>query len=159
MFSSYRSGDEWLYRFGRKRIHSSDEVKLFEAEFEIEAYLQHQGEKWCLQYDPNSFLVITKAMDLFDMSIEHNGKLDLHKGMSRIKCPVLVLGIQSDILFPISQQREIVRLLKETGNEHVTHYDLDALYGHDTFLIDINNVGAAVKGHLEFADYKFETQK
>ena len=83
------------------------------------------------------------------MSIEVNGKLDLAAGMSRVKCPTLVLGIQSDILFPIAQQREIAALLKKTGNRWVTHYDLDAIYGHDTFLIDIQNVGAAIKGHLE----------
>lgn len=147
---SYRSGEEWLHRFGRKRVNPSA-PHSYQADFEIESYLQHQGERWGLQYDPNSFIVISKAMDLFDLSVEHNGELDLKKGISRIKCPVLVIGIQSDILFPIWQQREIARLLKETGNTRVTHYDLDALYGHDTFLIDVNNVGAAVKGHLEFS--------
>ncbi|KAJ2314333.1 homoserine O-acetyltransferase, partial [Coemansia sp. RSA 2704] len=63
--------------------------------------------------------------------------------------PALVLGVQSDILFPVAQQREIAEILREAGNPHVTYYELDAMYGHDTFLIDVVNVGAAIKGHLE----------
>jgi homoserine O-acetyltransferase len=52
-------------------------------------------------------------------------------------------------LTSVRQQQEIATLLKKTGNKHVIYYELDALYGHDTFLIDINNVSQAVKGHLE----------
>ena len=80
---------------------------------------------------------------------DRSGDATLHDGLGRIKCPVLVIGVQSDILFPYFLQREIAEVLKETGNKQVTYYELDALYGHDTFLIDRVNVGGAVKGHLE----------
>lgn len=73
----------------------------------------------------------------------------LVEGLSPIKMPTLVLGVQSDILFPYWQQKEIADCLKQAGNKNVTYYELDAMYGHDTFLIDIVNIGGAIKGHLE----------
>ncbi|KAI8803863.1 homoserine O-acetyltransferase [Cladochytrium replicatum] len=191
---SYRSGPEWEQRFGRKRAGEDDGDgsvggPLFCADFSIEKYLDHQGEKFCLQYDANSLLYISKAMDLFDMShpipsdpdLESNsdeqaalppsdakcnattlghepqsrsqnvaGNVSaLVQGLSPANMPVLVLGVQSDILFPIWQQKEIADSLRAGGNKAVTYYELDALYGHDTFLIDRVNVGGAIKGHLE----------
>ncbi|KAJ3413862.1 hypothetical protein HDV05_007383 [Chytridiales sp. JEL 0842] len=184
---TYRSGPEWEQRFGRKRT-NPDSVPGMCADFMIETYLDHQGEKFCLQYDPNSLLFISKAMDLFDMSQlplpdpkeaylqkqkqqptacdTHRDKqaklLDdaadntdayhrggLVEGMSVIKVPTLVLGVQSDILFPIWQQKEIAECLRLSGNKSVTYHELDAMYGHDTFLIDRTNVGSPLKGHLE----------
>lgn len=190
--------------------------------------MDHQGERFCLQYDANSLLYVSKAMDMFDMSEsavgklkqqrkhnepllerllqhqgdleDHNGKKtfaeacryetgnksaleqheetaqapkrgdgkeqkplstlstsdpvtqDLIEGMTRIKMPALVLGVQSDILFPVWQQKEIAECLRAAGNKNVTYYELDSMYGHDTFLIDGVSVGGAVKGHLELLD-------
>ncbi|KAJ2325237.1 homoserine O-acetyltransferase, partial [Coemansia sp. RSA 2673] len=74
---------------------------------------------------------------------------DLIEGVRHAMQPALVLGVQSDILFPVKQQREIADILRRAGNSRVTYYELDAMYGHDTFLIDVVNVGAAIKGHLE----------
>ncbi|CAG8445375.1 10312_t:CDS:10 [Ambispora leptoticha] len=183
---SYRSGPEWEQRFGRKRA-NEDELPALCPDFLIETYLDHQGERWCLQYDPNSLLYISKAMDLFDMystSLErlkrqreiplstppqhsnpnyrrrqkHLSSLytadteeldDLVKGLSSIQIPALVLGVQSDILFPYWQQKEVAECLRMGGNKNVTYYELDSMYGHDTFLIDLTNIGSAVKGHLE----------
>ena len=86
------------------------------------------------------------------MSLKESREQDaeLIKGLSRIHMPALILGVQSDILFPSWQQKEIAEGLREGGNKRVTHYELSAMYGHDTFLIDFENVGSAVKGHLEF---------
>ncbi|KAJ3098152.1 Homocysteine synthase, partial [Phlyctochytrium bullatum] len=67
---TYRSGPEWEERFGRKKANSSAPPAMC-ADYLIESYLDHQGEKWCLQYDANSFLYISKAMDMFDMSETH----------------------------------------------------------------------------------------
>lgn len=64
--------------------------------------------------------------------------------------PTLVMGCKSDVLFPIWQQRQIAETLRSIGNQYVVYYELDTLYGHDTFLIDVNTVGAAVKGHMEY---------
>lgn len=121
-------------------------------------------------------LYVSKAMDLFDLSMREKCVLDvgddsesiannpppvyqcrdevceqdedLKRGLSRISANTLVLGVQSDILFPISQQKEIADFLR-LSDVRVTYYELDSIYGHDTFLMDLQNTGAAVKGHLE----------
>ncbi|XP_020917154.2 serine O-succinyltransferase [Exaiptasia diaphana] len=144
---TYRSGPEWEERFGRQRIESNSKIEPnFCPEFEIESYLDYQGDSFCAKYDPNSLLYISKAMDLFDLG---EGFDSLKEGTSRLQCPTLVIGVQSDVLFPISQQRELFQLLQEGGNQSVTYYELNSIYGHDTFLLDVTAVGAAVKGHLE----------
>lgn len=100
-------------------------------------------------------------MDMFNME---DGHTSLVEGVGRVQCPVLVLGVTSDVLFPVEQQREMVSLLKEAGyvlhycttcywllycarigNDKVTYYELSSIYGHDTFLLDVNNLGVAVK--------------
>ncbi|CAG8597584.1 7314_t:CDS:2 [Racocetra persica] len=211
---SYRSGPEWEQRFGRKR-EREDQPPALCPDFLIETYLDYQGERFCLQYDPNSLLYISKAMDLFDMSssslealnrqreiniekIQTHGFIpesscyanantsqeipvpqpassstssskkkhisslsltnsdnldDLVQGLSKIQIPTLVLGVQSDILFAHWQQREIADCLRRGGNKDVTYYELDSMYGHDTFLIDLTNVGGAIKGHLELGGF------
>uniref|UniRef100_A0A0B7A6S9 AB hydrolase-1 domain-containing protein n=1 Tax=Arion vulgaris TaxID=1028688 RepID=A0A0B7A6S9_9EUPU len=141
---TYRSGPEWNERFGRNRI--SDDPPSLCPTFLIESYLEHQGESFSTKYDPNSLLYISKAMDMFDIG---EGYDSLEDGLSRVKCPAMVIGVQTDMLFPIWQQREISKLLQEAGNEQVTFYELNSIYGHDTFLLDLNGVGAAVKGFLE----------
>ncbi|KAK5816822.1 homoserine O-acetyltransferase [Linnemannia elongata] len=207
---SYRSGPEWEQRFGRKRAQPTTTPSLC-ADFLIETYLDHQGERFCLQYDPNSLLYVSKAMDMFDLSASTSAETairrarntlrlqegkgssapenaatppeeqaaacvtgapaaqlktkeelqddpkaqlnDLKQGLSTIKdIPTLVLGIQSDILFPVWQQKEVADCLRENGNKSVTYYELDSMYGHDAFLLEVVNVGSAVKGHLELKE-------
>lgn len=186
---TYRSGPEWELRFGRRR-RAPDQPPALCPDFLIETYLDHQSERFCLQYDANSLLYVSKAMDMFDISQSvtqrlqkqresppaqmSNGQVcmnvneqpesvgghshketheeiqeDLVAGVKQAMQPTLVLGVQSDILFPVQQQREIAEILRKAGNNRVTYYELDAMYGHDTFLIDKVNVGAAIKGHLE----------
>lgn len=142
---TYRSGPEWDQRFSRERIDPGSPNTLCPT-FTIESYLEYQGESFSTKYDPNSLLYISKAMDLFDMG---EGYSSLQEGLSRVKCPIMVIGVQTDILFPIWQQRTLAELLQKSGNLGVTFYELNSLYGHDTFLLDINGVGAAVKGYLE----------
>ncbi|KAL7416049.1 Alpha/Beta hydrolase protein [Mrakia frigida] len=195
---TYRSGPEWEQRFGR-RMRSQEPTKdgsnplrvpALCPDFLIETYLDHQGEQWCLKYDANSFIYVSKAMDLFDMSssalvdIAHRrsqldepstststpllppttpptppkGHLltshapyldDLAQGLSSLKnIPTLVLGVQSDILFPVEQQRDLAEALRRAGNEKVGYYELGGVWGHDTFLIDTVNVGGALRGFL-----------
>ncbi|CDW99490.1 hypothetical protein [Sporisorium scitamineum] len=197
---TYRSGPEWEQRFGRaRRVASGEgEEELDPAlcpDFLIETYLDHQGEAFCLKYDANSLIYISKAMDLFDMSDhsladlqrrrtrahgtheqgpavgetqpaprprkrQHISTLSspaahayvpaLARGMARLShIPTLVIGVQSDILFPVEQQREIAECLRLNGNDQVRYYELDAPHGHDSFLIDVPNVGGAIRGFLE----------
>ena len=142
---TYRSGPEWDERFNRNRIDSTVPPTLCPT-FSIESYLEYQGESFSTKYDPNSLLYISKAMDLFDIG---EGYRSLDASLSRVKCPVMVIGVQTDILFPIRQQRHLAKALQDAGNSMVTFYELNSLYGHDTFLLDLNGVGAAVKGFAE----------
>lgn len=182
---TYRSGPEWESRFGRDRLDPEQPPALC-PDYLIETYLDHQGEKFCLQYDPNSLLYISKAMDLFDLgrrnqderapgkwkdsdqgcsvpaqdyvpqlrkkvtSLSHVDLVDGMRPMAHI--PTFVLGVQSDVLFPHWQQKEIHDTLKDAGNKHVEHVELDfskSHFGHDTFLIDVENVGTPIKRFLE----------
>ncbi|KAJ3025792.1 UNVERIFIED_CONTAM: hypothetical protein HDU68_006668 [Siphonaria sp. JEL0065] len=174
---TYRSGPEWELRFGRKRANPKSKPSL-KTDFMIESYLTHQGNKWVGKYDANSLLFISRAMDMFDMTdrplsdpntdsepitchedspsvAEEKATTDymhthyLTEGMSTIKCPTLVIGVKSDFLIPSWQQLEIASCLKAAGNNKVSHFEIDGVFGHDTFLLDFSNVGSAVKGHLE----------
>jgi len=149
---TYRSGPEWLERFGRRRT-KDGEVPRLDEDFQVEGYLAYQGDKFCLQYDPNSYLYISKAMDLFDLSepIHEPGSGEGEEEstwLSRIGCSALVIGVESDLLFPVWQQRELADGLRDAGCS-VTYLELDAPFGHDTFLIDRDRVGGALKSHLE----------
>ena len=83
-------------------------------------------------------------MDLFDLTDDSQGK----PRIEAIRCPTLVIGITCDLLFPVWQQRELATALEKNGAP-VTYAELEAPYGHDTFLIDLERVGGAVKTHLE----------
>ncbi|XP_052222230.1 uncharacterized protein LOC127838479 [Dreissena polymorpha] len=141
----YRSGPEWDLRFARKRIDEGKSPTLCPT-FIIESYIEYQGEQFSTKFDPNSLLYISKAMDIFDIAEGYNS---LEEALERVVCPSMVIGVKTDILFPIIQQRELATSLTKSGNSHVTFYEIDSLYGHDTFLLDLNNIGAAVKGFLE----------
>ena len=73
----------------------------------------------------------------------------LAKGLRPLQhTPTLILGVQSDILFPVDQQRELADALRMAGNSRVSYYELGGVWGHDTFLLDVQNVGSAIRGFL-----------
>merc|ERR1712060_903939 len=124
--------------------------KGLDHEFEIERYLSHQGKKWVNNYDPNSMLWISKAMDGFTMELPGpDGKPCLKTGLAGAMQPALVIGVQYDVLFPVWQQKEIADTLRSNGNKSVCYYELDSTFGHDSFLLQMGSIGPAVKGHLE----------
>ncbi|KAF4695566.1 hypothetical protein FOZ60_004062 [Perkinsus olseni] len=149
----YRSGPEWDSRFARRRSSVCADVEgrrvsLEDPVFAIEEYIRHQGKKWVGTYDPNSLLYLSKAMDMFTVAPDGGTIADGLKPMRGV--PTMVIGVKSDILFPVHQQRELADALREVGNNAVVYYELSAIFGHDTFLVDTTNVVPAVKGHLEF---------
>ncbi len=206
---TYRSGPEWEQRFGRRRADPSRPPALC-PDFLVETYLDHAGEKFCLEYDANSLLYVSKAMDLFDLGQDHRMEMsrlrrknqtrssangrddqegracslalpdkpyeeqqpevnlqsfsepvasistrppdDLVEGLAPLRNhPTLVMGVASDILFPAWQQREIAETLRAAGNRSVTHVELGedtSLFGHDTFLLDLEHVGGNIRSFL-----------
>jgi homoserine O-acetyltransferase len=133
---TYRSAREWRERFGRERV----EVRVpgegpFGIEFEVEAYLEMHAAKFVGTFDANSYLYLSRSMDLFDAA-EHGGSVEA--GLSRVEArKTLVIGVETDFLFPIDQQEEIAGCLRKAGRE--VRFDvLPSIQGHDSFLIDMD---------------------
>lgn len=144
---SYRSAKEWLARFGRDRITAErrDGGKPFEPEFEIESYLEAHAEKFINTFDPNCYLYLSRAMDWFDI-----GDYGVTVADALARLPLrraLVVGVETDVLFPIRQQRELTDALRRGGTA-VTLEELPSVQGHDAFLVDEDRFGPAVANFL-----------
>ncbi len=133
---TYRSPEEWIQRFGRERTTSEGKPgDPFQIEFSVESYLESHAQKFTGQFDPNCYLYLSHASDLFDLA-EHGGSLEV--GFKRMELErVLVIGVTTDILFPVHQQRELADGFETAG--HDTRYvELDCIRGHDSFLVDMD---------------------
>lgn len=132
---TYRSAKEWRERFGRERVDVRDETNgTFGIEFEVEAYLEMHARKFVGAFDANCYLFLSRAMDLFDVA-EHGGSVEA--GLSKIEAAqTLVIGVETDFLFPIDQQEEIATVLRKAGRR-VRFEPLASIQGHDSFLVDM----------------------
>ena len=144
---TYRSAMEWVGRFARIRLDSDRREELpFGAEFAVESYLQAHAQRFVRSFDPNSYLYLSRASDWFDIAEYADG--NAHDALARIDVrKALVLGVDTDILFPLSQQEEIAEGLRAGGVE-VEFLPLDSPQGHDAFLVDIDRFGAAIARFL-----------
>lgn len=145
---TFRSDDVFTDRFGREMAdQSKDPSRDFELwqRFEVECYLDYHGDKLVRRFDANSYLVVGKAMDLHDVGRRRGG---LEAAMARIAVPVMSIGIRSDALYPSYQQRQIVDVVNATGGR-AEYVEIDSEHGHDSFLIDLDQVGAAVSRFLD----------
>ena len=139
---TYRSAEEWRYRFGRERIsQSASSGEMFGPEFEIESYLQAHANKFTGAFDPNCYLYLSRAMDLFDAA-EHGGSLAAGIGLLKVDS-ALVMGVHSDFLFPYWQQEELADLLRDSSIE-VSQSALESIQGHDSFLVDMDRFRPSV---------------
>lgn len=143
---TYRSAREWRERFGRERVQlRSPRDGPFGPEFEIEAYLEMHARKFVGSFDANCYLYLSRAMDLFDAA-EHGGSVEA--GLARIQARrVLVVGVETDFLFPLDQQQEIAELLARQGRE-VVFRALGSVQGHDSFLVDMERFQPALASFL-----------
>jgi homoserine O-acetyltransferase len=150
---SYRSGPEWEERFGRMRM-DRDSTPSFEPDYAIESYLAHQGHEWCKKFDANSMLYISKAMDIFDLTLPSSAaevnaasspeiEEAYAQGIGRITSPTLIVGVESDVLFPSWQQREVADIMRSRG-QAIRYESVDSPYGHDSFLIDEETIGPLI---------------
>lgn len=127
---TYMSPESMEEKFARKLKEDKSDFS-FAADFEIEGYLKYRGDNFVKRFDANSYLYITKAMDYFDLS---DGQLFPKKSnFSHLR--FLVIAFRSDWLYPPGQAKEIVRAVKQHGL-HITYCEIDASYGHDTFLVE-----------------------
>ncbi|MEO7432576.1 MAG: homoserine O-acetyltransferase [Dokdonella sp.] len=144
---TYRSAMEWVGRFARIRLDSEQrEEEPFAVEFQVESYLAAHARRFVRSFDPNSYLYLSRASDWFDIS-EH-GSGSVAKALARIVVErALVIGVETDILFPLPQQEQIAQGLEAAGAE-VEFVALDSPQGHDAFLVDIPRFGAAIARFL-----------
>jgi homoserine O-acetyltransferase len=117
-------------KFGRRLQRPARPEDLFPDFFSVESYLHHQGDSFVHRFDPNSYLYLTKALDRFDLLAGREAR-DV---FAPAKARFLVVSFESDWLYPPTQSRELVRLLKR-HNLAVTYLNLPTPYGHDSFLI------------------------
>ena len=145
---TYLSEPALQRKFGRKL---QDREKLtygFDADFQVESYLRHQGSTFVDRFDANSYLYITRAMDYFDLAEENGGSLaDAFKDTPVRFC---VMSISSDWLFPTSESREIVHALNANAAK-VSFVEVESDKGHDAFLLDEPELHATLQGFLDGA--------
>jgi homoserine O-acetyltransferase len=118
----------------------------FDADFQVESYLRHQGIAFSDRFDANSYLYITRAMDYFDLAEEHGGLLaDAFRATDARFC---VVAFDTDWLYPTAESRAIVHALNAVAAP-VSFVELSAPFGHDSFLLDVPALDRVVKGFLE----------
>ena len=138
-----RSDDVFSERFGREAVEPIDGFSLWQR-FQVERYIEYQGDKLVRRFDANSYLLLTKAMDLHDLARGRGGSV---AAFERLRSPLLSVGITSDILYPAHQAREITRLALQAGV--VADYaEIESPHGHDGFLIELEALGDIVTKFL-----------
>jgi len=140
---TYMSEVSMAEKFGRRLSHNGKPRK-FSVDFEVGEYLHNRGDHFVKRFDANSYLYITRAIDSFDAS---KGK-NLHEVFNETKAKVLVLAFKSDWLYPASQSKEIVKACKWAGID-TTYCEIDSTYGHDAFLLEVEEETHLVKHFLQ----------
>ena len=150
---SYLSESGLQEKFGRKLQEKADYEFSFNADFQVESYLRHQGYSFVDRFDANSYLYLTRAMDYFDLSKQFkNGLTDAFKGQ---KTKFLVVSFSSDWLYPTKHSKDIVIALNACG-ANVSFAEIKTDKGHDSFLVNEPKFLATIKG---FVDSSYNTYK
>ncbi|MCL1910841.1 MAG: homoserine O-acetyltransferase [Leptospirales bacterium] len=130
---TYLSEQNMHERFGRKFQENDPDAFSFSTEYMVESYLHHQGNKFVDRFDANSYLYITRAIDLFDLSSSYNGSLI--PAFEKVKSNYLVISFTSDWLYTPAMSRDIVQALRGNG-KNVVYTNIETDKGHDSFLVD-----------------------
>jgi homoserine O-acetyltransferase len=147
---TYMSDKSMAEKFGRTKKEAGEPFK-FTADFEVEGYLRYRGDNFVKRFDANSYLYITKAMDNFDVSVGR----PLQEVLQGASAKVLVISFKSDWLYPAYQSKEIVKACKLAGVE-TTYCEIDSTYGHDAFLLEVEEESHLIKHFLKKVFYAYE---
>ncbi|HOX85216.1 MAG TPA: homoserine O-acetyltransferase [bacterium] len=141
---TYLSEQAMQAKFGR-RLRAKDRYGYdFSIDFEVESYLHHQGESFVRRFDANSYLYISKAMDYFDLYRQYGS---LEQAFAAVQARFLLLSFTSDWLFPTPCSNEIAQALL-TKEKEVTLREISLPYGHDSFLIENDEMKHIVSAFL-----------
>jgi homoserine O-acetyltransferase len=132
-------------KFGRRLQARERKSFGFDADFQVESYLRHQGLAFTDRFDANSYLYITRAMDYFDLAEEHGGLLaNAFRGTGTRFC---LVSFDTDWLYPTAESRSIVQALNAAGAP-ASFVELSSPYGHDAFLLDSPDLDRVIAGFL-----------
>ncbi len=153
---SYLSESGLQEKFGRKLQEKADYEFSFNADFQVESYLRHQGYSFVDRFDANSYLYITRAMDYFDLSKQYkNGLTEAFKNQ---KTKFLVISFSSDWLYPTKQSKDIVIALNASG-ANVAFAEIKTDKGHDSFLVNEPKFLTTIKGFIDSSYESFKNEK
>ncbi|MFO1255733.1 MAG: homoserine O-acetyltransferase [Sphingomonadaceae bacterium] len=142
---TYLSEEGMHEKFGRKLQDRTEKTFGFDADFQVESYLRHQGLSFTDRFDANSYLYITRAMDYFDLAEEHGGRLSAaFAGATARFC---LVSFDTDWLYPTAESRTIAHALNAAGAP-VSFVELSAPFGHDSFLLDVPALDRVIAGFL-----------
>jgi homoserine O-acetyltransferase len=143
--TTYLSEASLTEKFGRRLQDRQAKTFGFDADFQVESYLRHQGLSFTERFDANSYLYLTRAMSYFDLAEEHHGRLaDAFAGSTARFC---VVSFDSDWLYPTEVSRRLAHALNAAG-AIVSFVELSAPFGHDSFLLEVPALDRVVSGFL-----------
>ncbi len=145
---TYRSAATLHEKFGRK-LQDREKIAFgFDADFQVESYLRHQGMAFVDRFDANSYLYITRAMDYFDIAADHGGVLA--NAFAGTKTRFCLMSFTSDWLFPTEESREVVHALNAVAAK-VSFVEIQSNKGHDAFLLHEPELFDTIRGFLSAA--------
>lgn len=151
---TYLSEDALTHKFGRNLQEREAVTFGFDADFQVESYLRHQGSTFVDRFDANSYLYITRAMDYLDIPGRFDGRLaDAFIGARDVRC--CVISFTSDWLYPTLENKRIVHALNAAGVP-VSFAEIEAAFGHDSFLLDVPEMDEMLAGFLSTATQSYE---
>tara|TARA_A100001011_G_scaffold163880_1_gene172537 strand:+ start:173 stop:1312 length:1140 start_codon:yes stop_codon:yes gene_type:complete len=153
---SYLSKKGMQEKFGRKLQEKADYEFSFDADFQVESYLRHQGFKFVERFDANSVLYITRAMDYFDLSRQFKG--GLVEAFRNQQTKFLIISFSSDWLYTTKENKDIVIALNASGAD-VSFAEIKTDKGHDSFLVDELEFLKTIKGFIDSMHIKFKNEK
>ncbi|MBS1809948.1 MAG: homoserine O-acetyltransferase [Acidobacteria bacterium] len=143
---SYKSAELFAERYGRRpNRNGEDPHQSFDGRYDVGGYLNYQGEIFLRRFDPDSYLIITKLMDNFDPS---TGYESVQTALERIKARVLLIGIESDWLFPVTDVEALAQQMKR-ANVDVEYARLITTHGHDGFLAEPHQLIPLIRNFIE----------
>ncbi len=140
---SYKSAELFEERYARNpNRNGEDPLRAIGGRYDVAGYLDHQGEKFVKRFDANAYLVISKAMDTFELG---RGYASEDEALKRIKAHLSLIGISSDWLFPARDVRELAKRIQAAGAQ-CDYTEFETAHGHDGFLAEMDAIAAVVNG-------------